>query len=73
MNNEKKYKLQAPIGNIIIPKEVMTEKELREFVPQLVQDAEQNAIWKEKAAKDPIESVVDWLRQAGYTVTEVTE
>lgn len=67
---EKKYKVQAPIGTIIIPKEIMSEKELREFMPQLIQDPEMLEIWTEKASKDPIDEVVEWLRQAEYKVTE---
>lgn len=66
--NEKLYKVSAPIGNIIVPKEKMTEKELREFAIQLIQDPEENATWQEKAAKDPIESVVEWLSSNGYQV-----
>lgn len=68
---EKQYKLQAPIGNTIIPKEVMNEKELREFMPQLIQDPEILEIWTEKVSKDPIEEVVEWLQKSGYKVTEL--
>lgn len=67
---EKLYKVSPPIGNIIVPKEVMNEKEVREFVKQIVQEAEENAVWQEKADKDPIEQVIEWLTGAGYTVTE---
>jgi len=68
---EKQYKLQAPIGTTVIPKEIMSEKELREFMPQLIQDPEMLEIWTEKVSKDPIDEVVDWLRQAEYKVTEL--
>jgi hypothetical protein len=62
---EKRYTIQAPIGNIIVPKEVMTERELREYAAQVATDA----VWKEKAMQDPIESVVEWLALAGYNIT----
>lgn len=68
---EKSYRIKGPVGSIMIPKDVMTEKEIREFLPQLVQDADQAEIWKEKAEKDPFEDLVDWLTQAGYELTEV--
>lgn len=59
------------MGTVIIPKEVMTEKEVREFLPQIVQDPEMNEVWKAKAEKDPIEDLISWLQQAGYSVKEV--
>lgn len=65
---EKKYKLNPPVGSIVIPKEWMTEKELREFLPQLVQESDQADVWKEKAVKDPIENLVEWFNRAGYQV-----
>lgn len=67
---EKLYKLEAPMGSIVIPKEYMTEKELREFAPQLIQDPTALASWQEKIDKDPIEELIEWLVQAGYKVTE---
>ena len=70
-DSDKKYKVGAPVGNTVIPKEVMTEKELREFMPQLIQEAEMAETWREKAAKDPIADIVEWMRQAGYTITEL--
>lgn len=66
-----KYKVEAPVGNIVVPNKPITEEELRNFVVQIVQDANENAVWLEKAAKDPIESVVEWLQNAGYTVDKV--
>jgi hypothetical protein len=62
----KTFKISAPIGNIVVPKEVMTEQELREYAAQIATDA----VWKEKAEKDEIGQVVEWLNQIGYTVTE---
>lgn len=67
---EKKYKINPPVGSVVLPREVMTEKELREFLPQLVMDPKQSDTWKEKAIKDPIEDLVEWLRQAGYEIIE---
>ena len=67
----KKYKINPPMGSIVIPKEIMTEDELREFMPQLIGDAEMAETWKEKAKKDPIEDVTEWLKQAGYIIEEV--
>ena len=69
---EKRYKISPPIGTIIVPKAIMTEKDVREFAPQIVQDPEvKSEVWLEKIAKDSIEDVVDWLRSAGYIVTEL--
>lgn len=65
------YKVKAPLGNIMTPKEIMTEEELRAFLPQLVQDPEQNETWKEKAAKDPIEDIVDWFTRAGFSIEKI--
>lgn len=62
------YKLKAPVGNIIIPKEVMAEEELRSFIFQLVQDPDQAETWKEKASKDPIKDLVEYLKRAGFSV-----
>ena len=66
----KTYKVSSPIGNTIPPKELMTEKEIREFLPTIIGDAEMAGVWKEKADKDPIEDLVEYLNQAGYVVTE---
>jgi|CXWL01.1.fsa_nt_gi hypothetical protein len=66
-----KYKIKPPFGSNIVSKEVMTETELRAFVPQIMGDAEAAEVWKEKVAKDKIEDIIDWLRSAGYIVTEV--
>lgn len=59
------------MGNIVAPKEIMTEAELREWMPSIVGDTEANEIWKEKAEKDPIEEIIDYLRRASYEVTEI--
>lgn len=64
---ETKYKLMAPLGSIIVPKEVMTEGELRIFAMQIAQEQP----WIEKAEKDPMPMVLQWLRDSGYSVTEV--
>jgi len=69
--NEIKYKLVAPLGNIIVPKEIMNEQEVREFAAQLVQDAAESDVWKEKVAKDSIESIVKWLQSIGYKVEKL--
>lgn len=68
--SEKLYKIEPPLGNTLLPKEVMTEKEIRAFMPQLIQEPEVVEIWKEKAEKDPIETVIEYMRQAGYVITE---
>jgi len=67
----KKYKINPPMGSMMTPKEIMTETEIREFMPQLIGDAEMAEIWKEKSKKDSIDEVIDWLKQAGYEVNEV--
>lgn len=70
---EKKYKVSAPVGTLVTPSDIMTEAELRKYVPQLVQDPEQHDTWVEKAEKDPIEEVIDWLVRAGFTVEPVEQ
>ena len=65
------YKIKPPMGNVIMEKDIMTEQELREFIPTLVQDPEQSETWKEKAEKDSIEELVGWLQQAGYEVSSM--
>lgn len=65
------YKIKAPVGSIVPPKEIMTEAELREFVPQLVADPEQHDTWVEKAAKDPIDEVIQWLTDASFSVEKI--
>lgn len=67
----KKYKINPPMGSMMIPKEIMTESELREFMPQLIGESEMAETWREKAKKDPIEEVIEWLKQSGYEVEEV--
>jgi len=67
---EKTYKISPPIGSIMMPKEWMTEKEIRAFLPSIIGDAEQAETWKEKAEKDPIEELLEYLKRGGYTVTE---
>ena len=65
---EQKYKVKAPVGNIIA-KDVMTEKELREFIPSLIQDPDQAETWIEKAKEDKVEELINWLEQAGYQIS----
>lgn len=71
MATEPKYTLVGPVGNLITPPQPMTGKTLREFALQLIQDDESNAVWREKVEKDEIDSVIEWLTNAGYTVTTV--
>jgi hypothetical protein len=66
----KEYKVEAPIGNVVVPKEVMNEKELRDFASQIANNSVPPEVWQEKVQKDEIELVVEWLNQAGYSVTE---
>ena len=65
---DRTYKIEAPLGTLILPKDVMTEKEIREYLPQLVADPEMHEIWKEKAAKDPIADILLLLMDAGFKV-----
>lgn len=62
------YKIKSPVGSIV-HKDVMTEEEIRKFIPTLIMDEEQASVWIEKAEKDLIEELIDWLTQAGYEVT----
>jgi len=71
MTNETKYKIKAPVSNRLMDKDVMTEKELREFIPTLIQDSDQAQTWEEKAAKDPIEDLIEWLGRAGYQIEKL--
>ena len=67
---EKQYKVNPPLGNHLIPKEVMTEAELREYALQILpRTADSVETWNEKIAKDPIEDVVTILSTIGYTIT----
>lgn len=68
---EKLYKISAPIGTEVLPKEKLAEKELREFATQLIKEPSEREIWAEKFQKDEIESVVEWLIQAGYKIEAV--
>ena len=65
------YKIKAPIGNTIVPKEVMTEKEVRQFALDLLQESEDQDTWREKIQKDSIAEVIDWLKNLSYEVKEV--
>lgn len=67
------YKVIAPVGNNIVPKEKMTEAELRDFFPQIVQEPADAEIWKEKAEKDSIEELVELLERADYTIEIIEE
>ncbi|MCK5614535.1 hypothetical protein KAR91_72390 [Candidatus Pacearchaeota archaeon] len=66
--NKKLYKISAPVGNLLMPKEQMNEEELRDFFPQVVQEPEMVEVWKEKAAKDPVKDLVEILQRAGYII-----
>ena len=68
--NQKTYKIKPPLGSIVISKEQLNEAELRELFPKLVMDADVAKIWQQKAAKDPINDLVDFMRRAGYEVSE---
>jgi len=69
----KQYRIEAPLGNMFVPNKILSEKELREFVIQIISDTDQIEVWKEKSEKDDIKSVVDWLITAGYKVKEINE
>lgn len=70
---KKLYKISAPVGNMVIPNEKMTEEELRDFFPQIVQDPAVADIWKEKAIKDPVNDLVELLQMSGYGVEIIIE
>lgn len=65
------YKIKPPMGSIMLPKEIMTEAELRAFIPQTVGDADMHEVWKEKSKNDPIEDLVELMRIGGYEITPV--
>lgn len=67
---KKTYKIKAPVGSNILPKDEMTESELRDFFPTIVQDPVVADVWREKASQDPVEELVELLGRAGYQVTE---
>lgn len=58
------YIISAPIGNVVAPAGAISEQALRDFGAQISVDP----VWKEKFAKDDIESVLEYLKTAGYTV-----
>ncbi len=61
------FSIKAPIGNIVLPKDEMTERELRDFAITLAQDP----TWEIKADTDPITDVVQWLEQLGYEIEKI--
>ena len=65
----KTFKIKAPIGTSVVPNETMNEDQLRNHALQLLQ--EKDEIWAEKITKDPIEDIVDWLRNLEYKIEEV--
>ena len=67
---EKKYVVNSPVRDLVMRTAPMNEKELREFVGQIQQNEDVAEVWREKAEKDPIEEVIQWLVTAGYTVNE---
>ena len=67
----KKFKVIPPVGNIVVPKEVLTESDLREFALQINNNEENREIWVEKIEKDDVSEVVEWFRGAGFTITEI--
>ena len=69
----KLYKISAPLGSNIVPKEKMTEAELRDFFPQIVQEPLDAEIWREKAEKDEVEELVELLQRADYSVEVIEE
>lgn len=71
MQKIKTFKITAPLGNNVIPKEKMSEQELREFALQILQNEELGDVWVEKIQQDPIAEVVEWLTQSGYQIVEV--
>ena len=62
------YKIQVPLGTTVVPKEILTEEELRAYAVQIAESGESAATWKEKAEKDPIEDVISWLRELGFII-----
>lgn len=64
------YKVKAPIGTAIMPNDVMTEEQIRNFIPSITQDPAGIETWREKAAKDPIEDLIGVLTQAGFEITK---
>jgi hypothetical protein len=60
----KTYIIKAPLGNIAVPKEVMTDLEVRQYAEQLAS----NEVWKEKAQTDSIDQVLEWLGKLGYEI-----
>jgi len=70
MSNKIIYKINPPISNVILKKDVMNDEELREYALQIIpRGSDSVEIWKEKITKDPIENVIDWFRSAGYIIT----
>ena len=68
---ERKFKVATSLGNYIAPKEEMTESEVREFALQLIQDAEEREVWREKVEKDDIEDIIKWVNITNITIEEI--
>lgn len=71
MQEEKKYKIVAPLSSSIIGKDLMTEEELRNYIKQIAlkEDGYSSETWIIKAEKDPIEDLIQWLTSSGYIIT----
>lgn len=71
MTYKRLYKIKAPLGNNVVPKEIMNEEELRSFALQILENQELGDVWVEKIQKDPIAEVVEWINKVGYEVSLV--
>lgn len=69
-SKQKEYLITSPVGNIVVPKDIMNESELREFLPQLVQNSEDAQTWKDTSKNQPIETIINYFIQAGYKIEE---
>lgn len=67
---EKIFTVEAPLGITMIPKEEMTETELREFIPTLNQDPTNSGVWEAKAKQDSIGDLIELLTVAGFKITQ---
>ena len=69
--NERRFRVKTGLGNYIAPKEEMTESEIREFALQLIQDAEEQEIWREKVMNDDINDLFKWINFTNITIEEI--
>ena len=64
---EPKYKVTAPIGNVVTPKIEMTQSEIRVYASQIAT----SQAFKNKAIEDPFVDVLEMLTNSGFKIQAI--